>query len=544
MSGVLPEVQSVLLSTRPADREWLRAAKVAFLVTLLVGAALALFAREPVPRSDLFLPIYQAALVVLEAVTAVLLFNRAAIGNSARLLVLAGGYVFSASMAVLHALSFPGLFAPRGLLGSGEQTTAWLYFLWHIGFALAVLAYALSPRSDVQIEPSAPRIAPRIVRTVVTSIAAAAVLMAVTTLGHDALPRVMSGDQDLPLKIVVAALTLAATMAAWLAVLRRGPPTVLDLWLLVVLAAWLCDVALAALFNAGRFSLGWYAGRVFGLIAAALLLVVFMAQEVPLMRQLVALLSAEGAQRRALQASMARVSRAEADASRALDELRQLASERLSAREDERRRLARDLHDELGQSLVALKIELDWLGQRASDSEVASRLESMASLAEGALESARRVIAQLRPPLLDELGFARGVGSLVEDFCARAGMQCRLRLEPADLELAEPLASTLYRIVQEALTNAAHHGRARRVEIEIRRSDDAVHARVSDDGEGFDPSVSARMGANGLVGMRERVLLLSGRIRINSAPGQGTVVDVAIPLNPSRAALPPAIAAE
>ena len=136
----------VFLSTVPAGPGERRLALAVGVVSVVIFAALAPFARVPLAKIWAFIPIYESALVTNDLITAVLLFGQYRILRSQALLVLGCGYLFTAAMATAHALSFPGLFAPAGLLGSGPQTTAWLFMFWHAGFPLFVIAYA--PRGD------------------------------------------------------------------------------------------------------------------------------------------------------------------------------------------------------------------------------------------------------------------------------------------------------------------------------------------------------------------------------------------------------------
>jgi HPt (histidine-containing phosphotransfer) domain-containing protein len=250
------------LSTAPARRgERLRAT-----TSLLVFAILAPFAKQPLAPVWGFIPVYESALVVNDLVTAVLLFGQFRISRSPSLSLLASGYLFTALLAIAHALTFPGLFAAGGLLGAGPQSTAWLYMLWHGGFPLFVIGYALlkgSPR-DVPARgwlwiPAATVLA-----------AVACVLM--PTAGQQLLPALMQGGHFTSAQVVVISCVWAASLAALIVLLRRGLRSVLDLWLAVVMCAWLADIALSGILNAARFDLGFYAGRIYGLLAASFVL--------------------------------------------------------------------------------------------------------------------------------------------------------------------------------------------------------------------------------------------------------------------------------
>jgi signal transduction histidine kinase/DNA-binding response OmpR family regulator len=245
------------------------------LVSLAVFLATVPFAKVPLAPVPAFLPVYQSALIAFDVITAILLWGQFGILRSRALLMLAAGYLFSALMAVAHALSFPGLFAPGGLVTGGPQTTAWLYFLWHGGFPLFFIGYALL-KDEKGSPPAAGHPAPQIAASLLGALALAAALTLLATAGHGSLPSIMSGDKDAPTKVVVAAITWAFGIVAIAVLWRRRPHSVLDLWLMVVLCAWTADSALAAVFNHARYDVGWYTGRVFGLLASGFVLAVLL----------------------------------------------------------------------------------------------------------------------------------------------------------------------------------------------------------------------------------------------------------------------------
>jgi response regulator RpfG family c-di-GMP phosphodiesterase len=175
-------------------------------------------------------------------------------------------------MAVFHALSFPGLFAKAGLLGAGAQTTAWLYFLWHGGFPLFVIAYALLRNDGAPADRSRDRPGKAVLFGVAATLGAAAGLGYLATAGHDALPAIMTGDRDASTKVFVALSTWLLSLIALPILWRARRHSVLDLWLMVVMVVWIFEVALAAVFNAGRYDVGWYAGRIYGLLAGSFVL--------------------------------------------------------------------------------------------------------------------------------------------------------------------------------------------------------------------------------------------------------------------------------
>jgi hypothetical protein len=183
--------------------------------------------------------------------------------------------------AVVHALTFPGLFAPDGLLGAGSQTTVWLYMVWHGGFPLLVLGYSLLKAKDngTRIQGST---GAAIVASVVAVIVATAASTWVVTAQHDHLPILLGGGHYTPVMLgVVSAvwcLSLAALVALWIC----KPHSILDVWLMVVMCAWLFDIALSAMLNEARFDVGFYLGRIYGLCAASFVLAVLLVDNVGL----------------------------------------------------------------------------------------------------------------------------------------------------------------------------------------------------------------------------------------------------------------------
>jgi PAS domain S-box-containing protein len=799
--------RGLFLSTLPAARNQRRLALTVVAVCTTLFLAAVPFAAIPLAPVPAFLPAYEAALFVCDVTTVVLLLGQFQIQQSRAMLVLACAYFFSAVMALAHALSFPGLFAANGLLGGGSQTTAWLYYTWHAGFPLAIAVYAC-----LDGRPAAPfaggRAGPAIAAGVTATLLAVCAIILAATAGHDALP-VIRSQPRVPAGHVVAAITWLATFSA-LPMLWRRPRSVLNVWLMAVICAWLYDIALAALFNGGRYSLGWYAGRAYGLLAATFVLAVLLlengalyirlaaahvrhtrqlrilyeidvavtarrspaaiaaavvqplrhlldvphaaisifdhkageaqwlaaalndalietnqrhrlalmgdieslrqdragelaTQELPEGNAKNALLAAgiaahtvipmiagreligavsfggeskldaaeqmriarEVAMQLAIAITQARLyeqvssqaadlarsesrlrgildsamdaiitvddkerivifnaaaetifgcPRAEAlggqiarfiparfraahsshmasfgsanltsrrmgtqrvvtglrsngeefpiDASishingdegrfytvilrdvtqrvradealrRSKDELRELAAAASSAREQEKSRVARELHDELAQSLTALKMDLGWTRERLApgQEELQSKVAAMRAMVDSAITATRRISADLRPLLLDDLGLVPAAEWLVQNFRQRTGIQCELTVDPPELDLQDPHATAVFRILQESLTNVAKHAKASRVQVTLRASDAQIDLTLHDNGCGFRVSDPRKPGSLGLAGLRERAYLIDGDITIDSALGQGTLIALRIPL--------------
>lgn len=254
-------------------------------VCLLVFLAAAPFATTRLPPSPAFIAVYQSLLVIGDAITAVLLFGQFAMLGAPALLVLACGYLFAGLMATVHMLTFPGLFANAGLLGADGQTTAWLYMFWHAGFPIAVTGYALMPGDAA--DHAQPLARGRIVIGLLAVCTLVVALAALATTGGFFLPPIMAGAGYTPTMILVTTTTWLCSLVALAALVRRRARAVLDLWLMVVMCAWVFDIALSAVLNGGRFDLGFYVGRANGLLASSFVLVMLLVETLRIYARLV-----------------------------------------------------------------------------------------------------------------------------------------------------------------------------------------------------------------------------------------------------------------
>jgi len=210
-------------------------------------------------------------------------------------------------------------------------------------------------------------------------------------------------------------------------------------------------------------------------------------------------------------------------------DLRRLSASMVQAREDERRRIARELHDELGQRLSALKMELSSLGTESVGPARARRIGAMLEMVDDTVASVRRIATELRPLMLDDLGLNAAIEWLADSWSRRMGVAVKLHLKAAEPALDDAVNIALYRMVQEALTNIARHAHASQVCIEIEQSAGELHLTVMDNGIGFDEASIHREGSFGLAGMRERALMLGGQLAIGSSPSGGGRVSVRLP---------------
>ena len=211
-------------------------------------------------------------------------------------------------------------------------------------------------------------------------------------------------------------------------------------------------------------------------------------------------------------------------------QLQSLSASLQNYREEERARIARELHDELGQLLTGIRMEVAWLGGRLKPEQtvLADKVASVKGQIDQTIATVRRISAELRPLVLDDLGFAAAASWYVDQFSARTGLPVDLSLPDVDPERGYAVATALFRVLQESLTNVARHAQATRVWVRLILENDAWVLSVRDDGIGF-VHEAGRVADIGLVGMRERAQNLGGRFSVISAPGRGTTIEIAIP---------------
>jgi signal transduction histidine kinase len=201
----------------------------------------------------------------------------------------------------------------------------------------------------------------------------------------------------------------------------------------------------------------------------------------------------------------------------------------VEAQELERQRLARELHDETGQALSSIILGLKALDERVDGAEAKKAVADVRELVVATLQDVRRLAVELRPKVLDDFGLVAALQRLTDTFGEQTGIGIRFESGLGDERLPPEVESALYRIVQESLTNIVKHSRASNVSIVLARKPHAVAAVIEDDGRGFDPQ-AVRDGGIGLVGMRERVALLDGRLQIESSETAGTTLVAEVPV--------------
>jgi two-component system sensor histidine kinase/response regulator len=549
----------VILSTLPAGRRDCRLALSVILVSGVLFVAAAPFAKVPLSPAWTFIPIYQSALVVNDLITAVLLFGQASISRSSALRTLASGYLFTAFMAVAHALTFPGLFAPAGLLGAGSQTTAWLYMFWHGGFPVFVGAYAI-----LKTEGSAARRPPGHAGVaILTSLAAAlGVVIGFTflaTAGQGVLPVIMRGHHYTPAMIFVVSTVWALSVFALIVLWWRRPHSVLDLWLMVVMVAWLFDIALAAVLNAGRFDLGFYAGRIYGLLAASFVLLLLLIENSALYARLVETLSHTRTLQQALQRQNEHLEAEVQARTRQLVETEKFAT---------MGNLLAGVAHELNNPLSVILGQVALLVRKAPDEAVRARGHKLEQAATRCARIMKNFLAMARrhPPERASVT----LNDVLRESVEILAYELRVANIEVTLELADQLPNVwadehqLQQVAVNLLTNALHAMRdttgLRRLMVATRHDvgNERVQIVIADTGPGMTADVRARIfeplfttkpegqGTGlGLSICRGIVESHGGVIQVETAPGQGATFVIDLPLGtpPASAAMSRAIEA-
>ena len=532
----------------PGDR---RLACATALVLLAAAAVTAPWAQAQSPAVPAFVPAYDTALIVLHSITAWLLHAQYRQSGDRALLALFCGYVFTTVAVIAHGVSFPDAFVPGPLIG-GEQTTAWLWMGWHGLFPLCVAAYTLL--TAVLVAPPQPsaRRGTYALAALMLSLGVAIAVVAITTAEPPLLPPLVHGTRYLPATqlLLIAGWMghLVALGLLWWATRARRA---LDLWLAVAVVAMLIDLVLSGILATGRFQAGFYLGRVYALVGLAFLPFALLRENVAARAWAVAALARERAlleERRAdeplrQQHAELEVRVAERTAALAAEVRERRTAENrskallarvMSVQEEERKRIARDIHDQMGQQITALRMSLESIRATAShDPRLVAAAERAARVAQELDRSIDSLTRELRPAVLDHLGLTAAIENLARGWSERFGVPVEFRNAVGDgVRLPGDAEANLYRIAQEALHNVYKHANASVVRVTLAQAEGHLQLAIEDDGRGFSPVNvhETSVGGLGLESMRERASLIGGQLIVRSAWGHGTTVTVRVPV--------------
>jgi len=259
-----------------------RLALIVVAVSLGMFIALIPFARMPLAAAPWFIPLHQPVLVINDLITMTLLLGYFRLIRRQCILILACGYLYSAVMATVHLLSFPGVFSPTGLLGAGPQTTGYLHVFWHIGFPAAVIAYSFVKQAGRRAE----KLGWATAKAVMLTLASAALLGTLATVGGDWLPPMLKDDHYSSVFNIGRYGQWFITGLALAILFTRRSTSAIDMWLAVVLSAWFFEIGLVSVFNAGRWDVGFYAGRAYALVSSSFVLIMLLTEHGRMYRDL------------------------------------------------------------------------------------------------------------------------------------------------------------------------------------------------------------------------------------------------------------------
>jgi signal transduction histidine kinase len=532
----------VFLSTDLARSGEKKVARLVVAAFLLVFIAMVPFARRPLAPIPPFTPGYEVTVLICSTVTAVLLFGQFMRLRSRALLVLAAGYSFDAMIVVPHGLSFPHVFY-GSLTGSGPQTTTWLYTFWHAGFPLFVLLYAILARRPNDGVTGSPGRAIAFAIAAAASLAAGLILLA--TAGHDLLPVVThDGNYSLLVTKGISPAVWVLSAGVLLLLWRRSVPTALEVWLMVAMLAWVFDIACSAVVGTNWSDLGFYVGRLYGMIAASVVLGALFFEMTRLYGDVADALALAEMRNKELARSreeFARVQRFEA--------IGQLVGG-----------VAHDFNNLLTVITGALDLTL-------RDPNLSSSARRMVDMSMAAARRGSELTGQLltfarkqvmQPEVLNpnevianlETFVRRAAGERIEVVTELSAVLFPARLDRAQFETA------LVNLVLNARDALSGQGRivirTRNVAVESETLPDLpageyVLVSVTDAGEGMAPEVAARavepffttkeIGKGSGLGLSQVygfARAASGGLRIDSGPGRGTTIEIYLPKSTER----------
>jgi signal transduction histidine kinase len=370
------------LSRAPVGFRELRLCLALIALSAVVFVACLPYVRVPLQASPPFVAVYNAVSTLNDLTTSIILFGQFNVLRSRALLTLASGYLFASVMSVIQLLTFPGMFADAGALGAGPQTALWLCIFWHGGFPFTVIVYALSADRDREVVKS-PHIA--VVTAVSAVIGTVVACWFAATWGAEnarVLPSLLDASGFTASQRVVNLTDIMLALGAFVLLWRRRKRRLLDLWLMVVMGYWLCDITLSSYLNATRYDLGFYAGRLYGVLAASFVLAVLVLENSRLHHRLA--IAASGLKERAAALSLANEKmrseighreRAEEELRRAQAELERVS--RMTAMGELTASLAHEVNHPIGAIMINAETCLRWLSHKVPNVERARAIANM-----------------------------------------------------------------------------------------------------------------------------------------------------------------------
>ena len=514
------------LSTMAASPVQRRFALATVSLLLVAFVATVPFASVALPRTDAFIPAYESVLIVEDAITAALLYAQFAILRSQSLLILATGYLFTSLVVLPHMLTFPGLFAPNGLLGANPNSAAWLYVLWHVGFPLAVLIYAFQSHGPIDGALDSPARGP-ILRWTLGTVAVVIACTVLATAGDALLPHVMAnGTQRASNFPYVSGSVWLFAFVTLVVLWWRRSHSVLDLLLSVVLCAWLCEIALSVVLAPSRFTVGFYFGRVYSLLAASVVLVMLLSETTALYARLARAIATERRERERRLAEMEAV----------LVHL---------ARVNDLGQVVTTLIHEVNQPLAAIGNYLSALQRLAAmgnSDKIGPTIEKTIGQSERAREIIRRLrefISRREVDLRTEI-----LAETIEDAVAvaqvssgRTGVEIAIDLDPLATHVVVDriqIEQVLVNLIRNAIEAMANSERRQLSIASLLTEDERVEISIADTGSGlpvdirgrlFEPFVTTKTSGMG-VGLwicRFIIEAHGGKLQTTDNPGGGTV---------------------
>jgi signal transduction histidine kinase len=475
--------RTLVLSMQPAGPSERRFAAAAVLLSLVTFVVAVPFARVKLPQFMGFIPDYESTLTTNDLITAALLYGQFTIARSRGLLVLASGFLYIALVTICHTLTYPGLFFEGRVLGSSIETTVWLYLFWHAGFPVAVVCYSLL--KDNGAERTGAGVSSAILLSIAIVVALVVLLTALATAAESLLPQLMQGKVHLPVMIFFVALVWSLCLLALITLFMRRPHSILDLWLMVMLCAWLCGIALSALLNEGRFDLGYYVGRLYGLAASSFLLGALVLETVALYRRLARSIDSERQERehrlREMRSELIHISR--------LSELGQMVSA---------------LAHEVNQPLTAVGNYLR-ATQRLVEAGDTARTRTALAKATSEVTRASEIIRRLRDFIRkrDNEKCPEDLGAMIRETVAlavigveRPNVSVELRLHPqASTALVDKIQiqQVLLNLIRNAVEAMAGRPHQSLVIATLPSADAMVELSVADSGPGLPAEVRAKL---------------------------------------------------